>query len=363
MEMRGPLKGWNSWNTFGANINDALIRESAEAVAKSGLKDAGYDYIVIDDCWSLKDRDADGRLVADPALFPHGMKDLADYIHSLGFKFGMYSCVGTKTCAGYPGSFGHEFQDAQTFADWGVDFLKYDYCYKPDSIDGRLLYNRMSMALKATGRDIVFSACSWGADDTAKWIRSTGADMWRSTGDIVDSWASVKSLFGQQRDILPYGGPGCYNDMDMLIVGMNGKGNVGINGCTLEEYRTHFTLWAFLSSPLMLGCDVRTMEDPIRDMLTNREVLAHPCGCEVPAFSGHQVYVGGRHPRLGQTAFGRRLRSLVREYDRQRPAHQHQLVGSGSSARLRVCLCRAGCLGRGGSRRIRGGLPALGQAA
>lgn len=182
MEMRGPLKGWNSWNTFGANINDALIRESAEAVAKSGLKDAGYDYIVIDDCWSLKDRDADGRLVADPALFPHGMKDLADYIHSLGFKFGMYSCVGTKTCAGYPGSFGHEFQDAQTFADWGVDFLKYDYCYKPDSIDGRLLYNRMSMALKATGRDIVFSACSWGADDTAKWIRSTGADMWRSTG-------------------------------------------------------------------------------------------------------------------------------------------------------------------------------------
>ena len=132
MEMRGPLKGWNSWNTFGANINDALIRESAEAVAKSGLKDAGYDYIVIDDCWSLKDRDADGRLVADPALFPHGMKDLADYIHSLGFKFGMYSCVGTKTCAGYPGSFGHEFQDAQTFADWGVDFLKYDYCYQPD---------------------------------------------------------------------------------------------------------------------------------------------------------------------------------------------------------------------------------------
>lgn len=227
MEMPIPMRGWNTWNTFGANINDAMIRESAEAIVKSGLKDAGYEYIVIDDCWSLKDRDEEGRLVADPAKFPYGMKALADYIHSLGFKFGMYSCVGTKTCAGYPGSFGHEFQDAQTFADWGVDFLKYDYCYKPDAIDGRLLYNRMSMALKATGRDIVFSACSWGADDTAKWIRSTGADMWRSTGDIVDSWASVKSLFERQREILPYGGLGCFNDMDMLIVGMNGKGHVG----------------------------------------------------------------------------------------------------------------------------------------
>ena len=274
MEMPIPMRGWNTWNTFGANINDNMIRESADTIVKSGLKDAGYEYIVIDDCWSLKDRDENGCLVADPAKFPYGMKALADYIHSLGFKFGMYSCVGTKTCAGYPGSFGHEFQDAQTFADWGVDFLKYDYCYKPDAIDGRLLYNRMSMALKATGRDIIFSACSWGADDTAKWIRSTGADMWRSTGDIVDSWASVKSLFEQQREILPYGGLGCFNDMDMLIVGMNGKGHVGVNGCTLEEYRTHFTLWCFMSSPLMVGCDVRTMDDAVRDMLTNREVLA-----------------------------------------------------------------------------------------
>ncbi len=274
MELLKPLKGWNTWNTFGASINDALIRESAEAIVKSGLKDAGYEYVVIDDCWSLKDRDGEGRLVPNPDLFPHGIKELSDYIHSLGLKFGMYSCVGTKTCANYPGSFGHEFQDAQTFADWGVDFLKYDYCYKPDSIDGRLLYNRMSMALKATGRDIVFSACSWGVDDTAKWIRSTGADMWRSTGDIMDSWESVKSLFEQQRAILPYGGLGCFNDMDMLIVGMNGKGHVSVNGCTLEEYRTHFTLWAFMSSPLMLGCDVRSMDDTVREMLTNQEVLA-----------------------------------------------------------------------------------------
>lgn len=126
MEMPIPMRGWNTWNTFGANINDNMIRESADAIVKSGLKDAGYEYIVIDDCWSLKDRDENGCLVADPAKFPYGMKALADYIHSLGFKFGMYSCVGTKTCAGYPGSFGHEFQDAQTFADWGVDFLKYD---------------------------------------------------------------------------------------------------------------------------------------------------------------------------------------------------------------------------------------------
>lgn len=164
-------------------------------------------------------------------------------------------------------------------------------------------------------------------------------------------------------DILPYGGPGCYNDMDMLIVGMNGKGNVGINGCTLEEYRTHFTLWAFLSSPLMLGCDVRTMEDPIRDMLTNREVLAIHADAKCQPFPATKCMWGDDTLAWAKQLSDGGYALLYANMNRQRPAHQHQLVGSGSSARLRVCLCRAGCLGRGGSRRIRGGLPALGQAA
>ena len=178
--------GWNSWNTFGENISEELIMGIADAMVEKGLRDAGYEYIVIDDCWSLRERGEDGRLVADPKKFPHGMKYLADYIHSKGMKFGMYSCAGTLTCAGYPSSFDHEYLDAQTFADFGVDFLKYDFCYKPETSDGPLLYYRMGMALKATGREILFSACNWGSDNVWQWIRSTGAHMYRSTGDIVD---------------------------------------------------------------------------------------------------------------------------------------------------------------------------------
>jgi alpha-galactosidase len=160
-----PPLGWNSWNTFTWDINEGLIREVADAFVSEGFKEAGYEYIVIDDCWSLKERDVGGRLVPDPVKFPGGMKALADYIHSKGLKFGMYSCVGTRTCAGYPGSFEHEFQDAALFAEWGVDYLKYDYCYKPSQISGALLYKRMSLALKNCGRDILFSACNWGTDN------------------------------------------------------------------------------------------------------------------------------------------------------------------------------------------------------
>ena len=151
-----PPLGWNSWNTFTWNINDQLIRESADAMVESGLKDAGYEYVVIDDCWSLKQRDEKGYLVPDPEKFPQGMKAVADYVHSKGLKFGMYSCCGTHTCAGYPGSFEHEFQDAETFASWGVDYLKYDNCYKPLHADGEILYKRMSLALRNCGRDILF---------------------------------------------------------------------------------------------------------------------------------------------------------------------------------------------------------------
>ena len=187
-----PPMGFNTWNTFGPDINEQMVLEMADVIVEKGYKDAGYEYVVIDDCWSLRERDENGNLVADPDKFPHGMKYVGDYIHSKGLKFGMYSCAGTRTCAGYPASFDHEFQDARTFASWGVDYLKYDYCFRPMNQQGHALYKRMGLALANCGRDICFSACSWGADKTNEWIKQTGAHLWRSTGDINDSWASLK---------------------------------------------------------------------------------------------------------------------------------------------------------------------------
>lgn len=268
-----PPMGWNSWNTFGPDINEQLILETADKMVETGILNAGYEYLVIDDCWSLKERDKNGRLVADPAKFPHGIKAVADYIHSKGLKFGMYSCAGTLTCGGYPGSFEHEFTDAATFAVWGVDFLKYDYCYHSSLINGKYLYRRMGTALKNCGRNILFSACSWGADNTAEWIRETDANMWRSTGDIADSWASVKNLTDAQDKILAYGGSGCFNDMDMLIVGMYGKGYVGLEVLSDVQYKTHFSIWALLASPLMIGCDIRNMNIETFKILTNKELI------------------------------------------------------------------------------------------
>ncbi|AOZ94796.1 alpha-galactosidase [Paenibacillus crassostreae] len=274
-----PPMGWNSWNTFTWDINEQLIREAADTIVAGGYKDAGYEYIVIDDCWSLKDRDDDGKLVADPIKFPNGMKALADYIHSKGLKFGMYSCVGTHTCAGYPGSFEHEFQDAELLAEWGVDFLKYDYCFKPRHISGELLYKRMSLALKNCGRDILFSACNWGEDNVYQWIRESGAHMYRSTGDIQDSWDSIKSLTLSQLDKASFTGSYCHNDMDMLVVGMYGGSNsdfIGsqIGGCNDVEYKTHFSLWSMMGSPLMIGSDIRKANQPTRDILMNRDLIA-----------------------------------------------------------------------------------------
>lgn len=268
-----PPMGWNSWNTFGADINEQLIFDTADKMVETGLLELGYEYLVIDDCWSLRERDENGRLVADPKKFPHGMKAVADYVHSKGLKFGMYSCAGNLTCGGYPGSFEHEFIDAKTFAEWGVDFLKYDYCYHSNIIHGKYLFRRMGLALKNCGRDILFSACTWGADNTAEWIRETGANMWRSTGDIFDNWESVKNLTDIQDNILPYGGAGCFNDMDMLIVGMYGKGNVGLEGLNDTQYKTHFSIWALLGSPLMIGCDIRNMNKETLDILSNKELI------------------------------------------------------------------------------------------
>ncbi len=293
MIVKTPPMGWNTWNTFGHNINEQLIKETADTMVESGLLAAGYNYLVIDDCWSLKKRDENGRLVADPEKFPSGMKAVADYVHSKGLKFGMYSCCGTLTCAQYPGSYDHEFIDAQTFKEWGVDFLKYDHCFKPRHEPSDLLYRKMGLALASCGRDILYSACSWGINETHKWIKSTGAHMWRSTGDISDKWESVRDLYMKNIDLQPFNGHGCFNDMDMLIVGMHGKGNVGLAGCTDEEYLTHFSIWAMLNSPLMVGCDIRSMDEATKRVLLNKDVIAinqDPLGAQ-PYKIGDDVWI------------------------------------------------------------------------
>ena len=272
-----PPMGWNSWNTFTENINEDLVKETVDSMKEQGFLEAGYEYVVMDDCWSLKERDSEGKLVADPEKFPGGIKALADYVHEKGFKFGMYSCCGTRTCANYPGSFEHEFEDAKQFAQWGVDYLKYDNCFKPQNQDGRTLYRRMGMALANSGRDIVFSACQWGTDSVHEWIRSSGAHLFRSTEDINDSWNSIKDIALSQLDKQAFSGSYCHNDMDMLVVGMHGKGGneyISAGGCTDEEYQTHFSLWAMMNSPLMIGCDVRNLSDETKKILLNQDIIA-----------------------------------------------------------------------------------------
>ncbi len=269
-----PPLGWNTWNTFGFDINEELVLESAKIMISSGLRDAGYEYLVLDDGWQMPQRDENGRLVANPEKFPRGIKALVDDLHAMGLKLGIYSCAGTMTCGGYPGSNGYEFEDAETFASWCVDFLKYDYCYKPQNEQGAQLYQRMALALANSGRDIVFSACSWGAEETYKWIKTTGAHCWRSTVDIWDTWESICKLALQQKLLLPYNGLGCFNDMDMLVVGMRGEGNVGFAGCTDTQYKTHFSLWAFMGSPLMIGCDIRSMAPETARILMNKDLIA-----------------------------------------------------------------------------------------
>ena len=275
-----PPMGWNSWNTFHSHISEKLVRETAEAMVANGMRDAGYTYIVIDDTWALRQRDANGNMVPDPEKFPSGLKALGDYLHEKGFKFGIYSCAGMTTCGGYPGSWGHEFQDARLFASWGVDYLKYDWC-DHGTADARDAYKRMSDALRAAGRPVVFSLCEWGQNKPWEWAEPIG-HLWRTTGDIYDSydgrkgWESGwKLLLNQQYDLVPangpdglakYAGPGHWNDPDML--------EVGNDGLTVAESRAHFSFWCMLAAPLMAGNDVRTMTPEIRDILTDREALA-----------------------------------------------------------------------------------------
>ena len=272
-----PPMGWNSWNTFTDKISEDLIKETVDAMKEQGFLEAGYEYVVMDDCWSLKERDSEDRLVADPEKFPNGIKALADYVHDKGFKFGMYSCCGTRTCADYPGSFEHEYEDARQFAQWGVDYLKYDNCFKPQFQDCRTLYRRMGLALANSGRDIVFSACQWGTESVHEWISSTGAHLFRSTQDITDCWNSIKDIALSQMDKMAFSGPFCHNDMDMLVVGLHGNGGneyISAGGCTDEEYQTHFSFWAMMNSPLMIGCDVRNLTEETKKILLNKDLIA-----------------------------------------------------------------------------------------
>ena len=274
MKLERPVMGWNTWNTFGKDINEKLIMETADKMVELGYRDAGYEYVIIDDCWSLRKRDKNGRLVADPEKFPHGMKYLADYIHARGLKFGMYADCGYFTCARYPGSFGYEYVDAETFAEWGVDYLKYDYGYFPESADTKTAYLTMAQALRNSGRDIVLAACNWGVEEPWNWMRSRGADTYRSTHDISDKRESFVKIFRSQCFNFENSASGCYNDLDMLTVGMFGRGNVGQGGCSFEEYELQFAMWAFLGTPLIIGGDIRNMDARSRKLLQNKELIA-----------------------------------------------------------------------------------------
>jgi alpha-galactosidase len=283
-----PPMGWNSWNKFGCDVSETLVRGMADAVISSGLKDAGYQYVVIDDCWQVS-RDENGNIVPDPKRFPSGIKALADYIHSKGLKFGIYSDAGTGTCQNRPGGRGYEFQDARQYAAWGVDYLKYDWC-NHSTQNSEASYSIMSQALLKSGRPIVFSLCEWGSTSPWLWAKDIG-NLWRATGDITDKWDShrkddglgVVQIIDLVNGLQSYAGPGHWNDPDMLEVG-NG-------GMTATEYRSHFSLWAILAAPLIAGNDLRSMTPETHDILTNKEVIAvdqDPLGIQ-----GHRVMKEG----------------------------------------------------------------------
>lgn len=268
-----PPMGWNSWNKFACEINETKIRDVADAMVSSGMKDAGYHYIVIDDCWHGQ-RDSLGFIHPDPTRFPSGIKALADYIHSKGLNFGIYSDVGDKTCGGRVGSRGHEYQDAITYAQWGVDYLKYDWC-NSDGINAIGAYTTMRDALFAAKRPVVFSMCEWGQNKPWEWAQNVG-HLWRTTGDIFNcfdcekkygTWSAwgVMKILDMEKDLRKYAGPGHWNDPDMLEVG---------NGMTVNEDRAHFSIWCMLAAPLIAGNDLSKMLKETHDILTNKEVIA-----------------------------------------------------------------------------------------
>jgi alpha-galactosidase len=265
---RTPPMGWNSWNKFAGKVDDAAVRSMADALASNGMSKMGYRYINIDDTWQ-GGRDADGNILAN-RKFPD-MRALADYVHSKGLKIGIYTSPGARTCAGYIGSLGHEVQDARTFASWGIDYIKYDLCSARDNYtatqpDQQGLYQKMGEALQDTHRPIVYSLCQYGQADVWKWGAKTGGNLWRTTGDIRDEWASMDRIGFSQIAIAAYARPGQWNDPDMLEVG-----NGGMN---TDEYRTHMSLWSLLAAPLIAGNDLRSMSDDTKSILMNGDVIA-----------------------------------------------------------------------------------------
>jgi alpha-galactosidase len=277
---RTPQMGWNSWNHFHCDIDETMIRETAQVLVSTGLLNAGYEYLNLDDCWA-KWRDADNRIYPDNTTFPSGMFALGEYIHSLGLKFGIYSDAGTETCAGRPASLGYEAIDAITYAAWGIDYLKYDNCNN-NNIDPKVRYPVMRDALNYTGRPIFFSMCEWGVEDPATWAKPIG-NSWRTTDDIQNNWDSMTKNLDQNDKWWNYSGPGGWNDPDMLEIG-NG-------GLTYDEQVAHFSLWCLIKSPLLIGGDVRNMTQQTLSILTNEEVIA--LNQDELGVQGHKVAVNG----------------------------------------------------------------------
>ncbi|MFN8278429.1 MAG: putative Ig domain-containing protein [Chitinophagales bacterium] len=281
-----PPMGWNSWNVFTKDIDENMLMQMADAMVATGMRDAGYQYINIDDFWHAETREADGRPKADPKKFPHGMKYLADYVHARGLKLGIYSCAGDKTCGKCFGGFSYEEIDAKTYAEWGIDLLKYDYCFAPWSRKAaQQRYQKMGSALKNSGRTIVFSVCEWGLRQPWKWARAAGGSYWRITPDIFDVWKggnpwqmSVMRIVKKAMRLKHYNAPGGWNDPDMLLVGNNGQGKATsgggtYHGMTPDEYRAHFALWCALRAPLLASCDLRSISRPDLELLTDPKLL------------------------------------------------------------------------------------------
>ena len=269
-----PPMGWNSWNTFQANINEKIVMEMADDMVSSGMKDAGYTYLVLDDGWMAKERDAGGNLVADPEKFPKGMKHVADYVHSKGLKFGLYNCAGTKTCGGYPGTRGYEYNDARWYAKNEIDYLKYDWC-NTEGITAKEAYKTMSNAIKISGRKMIFSLCEWGDNKPWEWAKDVG-QLWRISGDISNcfdcienhgTWNSwgVTYIIDMRKNIRQYSGPDHWNDFDMMEVG---------HGMIESEDRAHFSMWCMLASPLIAGNDLRSMSAKTISILTDKDLIA-----------------------------------------------------------------------------------------
>lgn len=304
-----PPMGWMTWNMFKGDISEQLIKEIADAMVESGLRDAGYKYVFIDDLWQ-GGRDNRNNIIPDPKKFPNGIKALADYVHSKGLKLGIYSDAAQLTCGGCTASYGFEEQDARTFASWGVDYLKYDYCNAPeDSATARLRYKTMADALSKSGRDIVLGICEWGQRNGEEWCEHVGGQLWRTSSDVRDMWKDIVNQGGVGiLDIINVTAPlskqvrhGQWPDMDMLVVGLNGKGgpssDLGGVGCTYTEYQTQMSMWCMMSSVLALSNDLRHLTPEDKRILLNKEIIAidqDPLGKaaeRVVNVAGHQVFV------------------------------------------------------------------------